>query len=415
MCPSYMATGDEKDTTRGRANVFRTLLTGAEPEAAFESDALGEALDLCLSCKGCKSECPANVDMARMKAEFLQQRYDRQGTPARALLFGHYGKLSRLGSWVPWLANFTLTFALTRWFFNAFFKLAPQRQLPLMAPRSFDGALKKARRSGTLAAASPGEADTSRAVWLYVDLFTDYTEPELGVAAVDVLEAAGYTVERFGMRDDGRTYLSKGMVRAARDLMERGLRDVQDALKAHPDRPVVGLEPSVLLTFRDELCDLVDDALRPVADDLAGRSLLLEEFIAREVEAERWPEGIFETELAQPALLHGHCHQKAICGTTDTEVALGLAGYTVETLKTGCCGMAGSFGYEAEHYEVSMKVGELVLLPRARAMAEGQVLIAPGTSCRHQIKDGAQKSAIHPAIALQQRLRPRQGSPDRLT
>ena len=409
MCPSYMATGDEKDTTRGRANVFRTLLTGAEPEAAFESEALSEALDLCLSCKGCKSECPANVDMARMKAEFLQQRYDRQGTPARALLFGHYGKLSRLGSWFPWLANFTLTFVLTRWLFNTFFKLAPERQLPLMAPRSFDRALKNARRSGALAAPPAGEGAQAQEVWLYVDPFTDYTEPELGLAAVEVLEAAGYRVQRFGMRDDGRTYLSKGMVRAARELMERGLRQVQDDLEAHPDRMVVGLEPSALLTFRDELGELVDEALRPVAEDLAGRSLLLEEFIVQEVEAGRWPEGLFETERAQSALLHGHCHQKAICGTTATEVALGLAGFEVETLKTGCCGMAGSFGYEAEHYEVSMKVGELVLLPRARAMEEGQVLIAPGTSCRHQIKDGASREAMHPALALKMRLKARQG------
>ncbi|WP_158542243.1 FAD-binding and (Fe-S)-binding domain-containing protein [Lujinxingia litoralis] len=403
MCPSYMATRDEKDTTRGRANVFRTLLTGDEPEAAFESDALAEALDLCLSCKGCKSECPANVDMAKMKAEFLQQRYDRQGTPARALLFGHYGRLSKLGALVPWLANFMLSFALTRALFNAFFKLSPQRQMPMMAARSFDAALRRARKDGRLS--GPDARAQNETVWLYVDPFTDFSEPEVGLAAVEVLEAAGYRVERFGMRDDGRTYLSKGMVRHARELMETGLESVEADLQAYPERRVVGLEPSALLTFRDELPDLVSERWRALADNLASRALLFEEFIAAEVDAGRWPQGLFETSRPQSALLHGHCHQKAICGTTATEVALGLAGYEVETLRTGCCGMAGSFGYEAEHYEVSMKVGELVLLPRVREMGAEQVMIAPGTSCRHQIADGAQREALHPTLALRARLK----------
>ena len=283
MCPSYMATRDEKDTTRGRANVFRSLLTGGVPEAAFESEQLKEALDLCLSCKGCKSECPANVDMAKMKAEFTQHYYDRYGTPRSAWLFGNYGKLSRLGMIFPWLANFMLTFALTRWFMNSVFGLAPQRQMPALSSKSFDGVLKAYRRDNK----PPEGGDV---VWLYIDPFTDFSEPEVGLAAVRVLEAAGFCVERFGMRDDGRTYLSKGMVRKAKMLAEKGLEKVREDLDTHPGRPVVGIEPSALLTFRDELPDLVSDEVRSVATSLSERSFLLEEFLVQELNVGRLPE-----------------------------------------------------------------------------------------------------------------------------
>lgn len=397
MCPSYMATKDEKDSTRGRANVFRQVLTGAEnPEEAFESEELKEALDLCLSCKGCKSECPANVDMARLKGEFLQHYYDRKGMPPSAWLFGNYGRMSRLGMIWPWFANFMLTFVLTRWIFNRFFGIAKERQMPLLASQTFDQAFRAYRKKH-------GEPQEGEHVWLYVDPFTDFTEPHVGIAAVEVLEAAGFKVERFMIRDDGRTLLSKGLIRDAKKMVEESLRRVAEALKGEPDRPVVGLEPSSLLTFRDEYLELASDEMQPVAKNLAERSYLLEDFLVERMEdlpEELWVEGTVE-----PALLQGHCHQRALVGTASTELILMEAGYSVESLSTGCCGMAGSFGYEADHYEVSMQIGELVLFPKLREADQEALVVAPGTSCRHQIADGVQREAVHTAVALARRLR----------
>ena len=397
MCPSYMATLEEKDSTRGRANTFRTLLTGEEPTEAFESEELKDALDLCLSCKGCKSECPASVDMAKMKAEFLQHHYDRRGVPASAHLFGNFGKLSRLGAWFPWFSNFMLSLWVTRWIMTRWFGIAEQRQLPALAPRSFDRLLKRHR-------AQHSAPETGPEVWLYVDPFTDFTEPELGIAAVKVLEAAGYRVERFAMNDDGRTYLSKGLVRKARQIAEQGLSKVADDLDANPGRPVVGLEPSALLTFRDELPDLVGDAYLDSALKLAERSFLIDEFLSQEMEKEVFDSSIFRSDDAGAAVLHGHCHQKALVGTKATEALLEVAGFSVTSLKTGCCGMAGSFGYEADHYDLSMEIGELVLFPALRELDEETTVVAPGTSCREQIADGAEQHARHPIEVLADRL-----------
>ncbi len=397
MCPSYMATLEEKDSTRGRANAFRRLLTESGAREVFTSDELGAALDLCLSCKGCKSECPASVDMAKMKAEYLQQRYDREGTPAQAKLFGNFGKMSRMGAIWPWFANLMLSLWLTSWILERWFGVAPQRDLPKIAPRSFDKLFREYRRD------HPEPAD-GEVVWLYVDPFTDFTEPEVGMAAVRVLEAAGHRVERFGIRDDGRTYLSKGMVDEARRLLERQLDGVARDLEEHAGRAVVGLEPSALLTFRDEALDLVGEDYHDVATRLAERAFLFEEFVARKMSTGEWEETLFEREGAGTAVLHGHCHQKALVGTKPTEEALEAAGFTVQTLATGCCGMAGSFGYEADHYEVSMEIGELVLFPALRSLDGQQELVAPGTSCRHQIVDGVELDARHPAQVLADRL-----------
>ncbi len=398
MCPSYMATKDERDTTRGRANVFRTLLTGEEPFDAFSSVELKEALDLCLSCKACKRECPANVDMARLKGEFNQQYYDRHGLNWSAWFFGSYGKFSRLGMIWPWLSNFMMSFVVSRWVVNKLFGVAPEREMPRLAPKGFDALLRAYRKENPPPEEEDGDGES---VWLYVDPFTDTMEPEVGIAAVQVLEAAGFVVERLPIEDDGRTFFSKGMLRQGRALAEANLRRLQGLLSDHSGRAVVGLEPSSLLTFRDEYLDLFDGELAETAARLGERSFLLEEFL---VERELG-EGLFKGGgSGGKVVLHGHCHQKALVGTGPTEEVLRWAGYEVETLPTGCCGMAGSFGYEAAHYEVSMEIGELVLFPRLRQTDEEVVVVAPGTSCRDQIAHGVQREAVHPAVALARRL-----------
>ncbi|MFW5966860.1 MAG: FAD-binding and (Fe-S)-binding domain-containing protein, partial [Persicimonas sp.] len=398
MCPSYMATLDEKDSTRGRANVFRQALYSPDPRSAFRSEELREALDLCLSCKACKSECPANVDMARMKAEFTQQYHDKKGTPVAALVFGHYRKLSRLGAILPALTNFTLAFFLTRWLMRWFLGISTKRTLPAYAKETFTRWFER-RPSGF-----DGENEPVETIWLYVDPFTEYTEPEVAKSAVRVLEAAGFAVEKLPVVDDGRTQLSKGLVRSASRLTEGNLRRLEPLFEEFPERAIVGLEPSALLTFRDEAPDLVDGELRAVADELASRALLFEEFIAGVADEGRL-EGVFSSDGASETVhLHGHCHQKALVGVEATVEALSAAGYVVETIPSGCCGMAGSFGYEAAHYDVSMQIGDLVLFPALREADEEALVCAPGTSCRHQIADGVDREALHPAVLLERAL-----------
>ncbi|MBA2660841.1 MAG: FAD-binding protein, partial [Bradymonadaceae bacterium] len=340
MCPSYMATLDEKDSTRGRANVFRTLLTGADPQRAFESEELHAALDLCISCKGCKSECPANVDMAKMKAEFLQHHYERVGTPWSAYLFGYYAALSRLAGMIPWLANALMSFLLTRWMLRLVFNISEHRKLPAYAGRTFTQLLRSHRER----TAEPG--GSPEVVWLYVDPFTEYTEPEIAMSALRVLEAAGYSVEILPIADDGRALISKGLVKRAKLLSNRNIARLSGLIDAHPERRVVGLEPSALLTFRDETPDLVDEHLRAAALRFAERCQLFEEFVDDAQSRDRFDVRWLSRD--EPELvLHGHCHQKAIVGLGATERVLKRAGYKTKTLPTGCCGMAGSFGYEA--------------------------------------------------------------------
>jgi len=396
MCPSYHATQEELDTTRGRANVFRQLLYAEKPARAFESEQLREALDLCLSCKACKTECPAGVDMAKMKAEFFQQYYDRRGGPPRsAAFFGRFREFAELAAIWPWLVNLLLQWSLVRWIVDRWYGLAPDRELPTFAAQTF-GSWFDARE--TLE-----EEQARGTVWLYVDPFTEFNEPEVGRSAVRVLEAGGFRVERFPVDDDGRTYISKGLVREARELTRGNLERLEPLLEEYPDRPIVGLEPSALLTFRDEAPDLVDEPLRGVAESVGERARLLEEFVVEASEAENFGASWAEEGLGD-VHLHGHCHQKALVGTEPTERALRIAGYDVETIPSGCCGMAGSFGYEADHYEVSMEIGELNLFPAVRGMAGDAELAAPGTSCREQIAAGTDRRARHPAVLLDEAL-----------
>lgn len=396
MCPSYMATLNEKDSTRGRSNVFRQALYSPNPADAFKSEELHEALDLCLSCKACKSECPANVDMARLKAEFTQHYYDHNGVPLSSRFFGHYRQAAIPASWTPRLANFIVKLAIVRWLLLKLFNISPERDLPQFAHKTFSQMFKAHQKASS--------ATGDKVVWLYVDPFSEYNEPEIGMAAVRVLEAGGYRVEQLPVHDDGRTLLSKGLVRAARELTERNLRTFKPLFEKYPERKIVGLEPSSILTFRDESIDLCAPEWRPVAVECGERARLFEEFVAEQNEVGEFKD-IWTSAPLKPVLLHGHCHQKALVGTAPTEAALKIAGYEIETLKTGCCGMAGSFGYEANHYDLSMQIGELTLFPLLREADEDAAICATGTSCRHQIRDGVSKESEHAAVMLARALR----------
>jgi Fe-S oxidoreductase len=387
MCPSFRATGDEKHLTRGRANTLRLALSGQlgrlDANEAFTSDEMYDTLDLCVSCKGCKRECPTGVDMAKMKIEFLHHYHARHGYSLRDRLVAYLPRYAPLASRFPGITN-----AYQRIGKRAL-GFASQRSLPKWRG-SF---LRSLRRSS-----SQGKAGE---VVLFVDTFSNYFEPENARAALAVLDRAGYGVHIARARDGsrplccGRTFLAAGMVEEARAEARR----VLDALEPYVGRgvPIVGLEPSCILGLRDEFKSLVPGG---ETDALADEALLFEEFLAREHAAGRLALKLNPLPEKR-ALLHGHCHQKAFGAMPAVQRALSLVPeLKVETIESSCCGMAGAFGYEAAHYEVSMKMAEASLLPKVRTAGDDTILVADGTSCRHQIADGASRKAVHVAQVL---------------
>ncbi|MCR6655271.1 MAG: FAD-binding protein [Opitutus sp.] len=397
MCPSYMATRNEKDTTRARANLLRHLLTQPpDPRKPFSRPELDEVMDLCLSCKGCKSECPSNVDMARLKAEWQQHVYDERGVPLRAKLFEAYPRLLALAAHFPRVHNAIVAHALSfRWMRRAL-GIADGRSLPLL-PRTTLRRWFTGRTREKAAASAP-----QRRVFLFVDEFTDTLDAEIGIAAVRLLERLGYQVVLPAHASSGRAQLSKGFVRDAKRCAIENVKALAPLVS--DQAPLVGIEPSAILGFRDEYLDLVPAELKPAARSLANHALLFEEFIAREAEAGRIRADAFTTE-AREVKVHGHCHQKALSSMEPVVRALSLpAGYRVTVIPSGCCGMAGSFGYEAEHFEISRQIGELVLLPAVRAVSADTLIAAAGTSCRHQIADATGRRALHPAEILHRAL-----------
>ncbi|OQW94616.1 MAG: hypothetical protein BWK77_08930 [Verrucomicrobia bacterium A1] len=390
MCPTYMATGDEAHTTRARANLLRQALTSGDPDAAWSDPELAAAMDTCLSCKGCQPECPSGVDLARMKAEWLQKRNDRRGPSLRSLAMGFYATAARAAriapDWVSRIANSALSKRLLG--------IAPQRRVPPYARRT----LAQWARTHL----PPAGAGARGEVLLFNDEFTNYGEPEIGIAAIEVLELAGWRVRLTHGLESGRTQISKGFLRAARRRIAHAVATL--APEAERGIRILGLEPSAILTFRDEAPDLVPPALRAKALKVAERCLLFDDFIAREADAGTLASLAFGRLPEGEVLFHGHCHQKAIAGTAGTRRALALIpGLRVAELGTACCGMAGSFGYEREHFDLSMKVANQILLPAIRARPDALVC-APGTSCRQQIRDGAGRRAWHPAELLHQSL-----------
>ncbi len=406
MCPSYMASRHEKDTTRARANILREFLTNSPMTSdgkidfgkaltSKEAAQTKEVLDLCLLCKGCKAECPSNVDMAKLKMEFLHHYQAQNGLSFRSWMIGNFSKLSKLASFVPWAYNFVFDNAPIRKIANSVVGFHPERTMPLLSKYT----LKKWYRNTTGLSINGANKGV---VYLFCDEFTNYNDVEIGKKAIDLLNHLGYEVIIPNHVDSGRSFLSKGMLLEAKKLANQNVTLLKDII--NEKTPLIGIEPSAILTFRDEYPDLVETDLQEEARELAKNTLLFDEFIAREIDAKRIHAETF-TQEKRLIKLHGHCQQKAVASLVATKKMLSLPKqFEVQLIPSGCCGMAGSFGYEKEHYELSMKIGEMVLFPTIRQQAEEVIIAAPGTSCRHQIHDGTGRKALHPIEILHQAL-----------
>ncbi|MDH7569369.1 MAG: FAD-linked oxidase C-terminal domain-containing protein [Armatimonadota bacterium] len=398
MCPSFMATGDERYSTRARANALRAVLTGELPAEELTSDALFDTLDLCLACKGCQTECPSTVDMARLKVEFLAQYYEQRRTPLKALVMGHIDVLSRVGSATAWIANPVLRSDLGRRLLRRFLGVDPRRTLPAFAAPTLLRRQKTRVRWGAPNLEEDAARQTPGVVALFVDTFVNHNTPEVGEAAIALLEALGYRVVIPRRPCCGRAALSQGLVERARALARQNVEQLWPYVRA--GIPVVGLEPSCIATIRDEYADLLDDPRLP---ELNSGVLLLEEFLVREHQRGRLA-GRFAPRT-ESVWFHGHCHQKALTGTTPALEALRLVpGLEVREIDSGCCGMAGAFGYDHRHYDVSMAVAEQRLFPAIRALPPDALIVAEGISCRQQIAHGTGRQAHHLAEVLRDSL-----------
>jgi FAD/FMN-containing dehydrogenase/Fe-S oxidoreductase len=382
MCPSYMATREEEHSTRGRANLLRAALSGLLPEGSITSQRLYQALDLCLECKACKSECESGVDMAKLKYEFLSNYYRSHPVPRRTRLFAHINRFSRLGSRLAPASNWGASSPVGKFLASRLLGLHPQRKLPAFARQTLPKWFSSRQ--------APDPSRTTRGtVALFNDTFMNYNYPEIGQAAVAVLEAAGYRVVLANAGCCGRPMISKGLLDEAAASARRNV----DLLYSFAQQgiPIVGCEPSCLLTFRDEYPELVKDEK---ARTVAQNSFLIDEFLVRL--KERGELELPFKDLPKKVLFHGHCHQKSLVGTASSLAALRLTpGYQVELVNAGCCGMAGSFGFEKEHYEVSMKIGGQALFPAVRAKDADWEVAVMGVSCRQQIEHGTGRRARH--------------------
>jgi FAD/FMN-containing dehydrogenase/Fe-S oxidoreductase len=388
MCPSYMATRNEKDTTRARANILRTFLTNSDKANRFNHPEIKEVMDMCISCKGCKSECPSNVDMAKLKAEFLQHYQDANGVPFRSKLVANYAKVAKLGSLMPGLYNFAMTNKLVSSWIKQIAGFATQRSMPELYKFTLHSWYKQHKPV----------TNNNKKVYLFCDEFTNSQDVEIGIKAIQLLERLGYEVIIPEHIESGRAHISKGLLREARKIACDNVKLLSGLIS--DDAPLIGIEPSAILTFRDEYVDLVDDDQLADARHLATHAYLIDEFLANEIRKGHIDQSLFTSE-PKHIKLHGHCQQKAWSALGASQQILSFpANYTVENIPSGCCGMAGSFGYEKEHYDLSMQIAELVLLPAVRNQPADVIIAATGTSCRHQIKDGAAVRALHPVEIL---------------
>ena len=395
MCPSYVATREEEHSTRGRANLLRMVLSGKLPASELSGRRLHEALDLCVECKGCKAECPSGVDMTKLKAEVLTSRHRVHGIPLRSRLFGHIALVSRLGGMAAPLSNWVVRFPPVRWLMHGLLGIHRRRPLPRLVRSTFSHWFRKDHRPN-VRGAGKGQ------VVLFNDTYMEHFYPEVGRAAVQVLEALGYQVTLVSQkRCCGRPLISKGMLHKAKAWARQNV----DALLpyAREGVPIVGVEPSCLLTFRDEYIDLLgDEAARTVA----SQAFLLEELVTQAVAQDPGAAGAFGSDGLSGLLVHGHCHQKALTGMGSTLQALQLAGYPAEVVDAGCCGMAGAFGFEAEHYDISRAMGAHRLFPALEApQASDKQVAVTGMSCRQQISHFTSRRPRHVAEYLAAALR----------
>ena len=425
LCPAFKVSGDETKATRARANVLREILTrGWESEAftvancvpqfdkntssncetqfptmksILKSEELAEVLDSCLACKGCRSECPSNVDMTRLRSEILQQKYDISGMPLRSFAVSRMATVEQLGHIVWPFYNLFASWKFSSNIIKKIIKFTAERDIPTLSHVTMRTAVKRESRRHKNQA-------TKGKVFLFADEFTNFQEAELGVTFAKLLLHLGYEVVIPKHVESGRAAISKGNLKLAKKFALKNVNLLKDKITAQT--PLVGIEPSCILSFRDEYPDLVPAELRPQAKELGYNALLFDEFIMREVAAGRISSNDFKTDAVE-IWLHGHCHQKALVGTEKTVAALKLLqGAKVHVIPSGCCGMAGSFGYEKEHYKTSLAIGEMVLFPTIRKAVSNTdaitpcIVSAPGTSCRQQILDGTGVHAVHPIEIL---------------
>jgi len=392
MCPSYHATLNETDTTRGRANVLREIITNSPKKNPFDHQELLDVLNLCLSCKACKSECPSSVDMARYKAETLQQNYLSNRTPVRAQIIAAFAQINRIAAIAPGLYNNLVKNRLSGWLIKKIMGFSQKRSMPLLHKTT----LKKwaAKNLKDL----NRKVNGSKKVWLFCDEFTNYNDTQTGINAILLLNRLGYFVETPAHAESGRAAISKGLLKKASNLADRNIQMLKDLVTE--SQPLVGIEPSAILGFRDEYPDLCTEEFRESALDLAANTFTIDEFICREHEAGRIDGISFSTERLE-IYFHGHCHQKALSRPDYSLQMLSLAPKNHITLiDCGCCGMAGSFGYEKKHFDLSMQIAEISLLPAIRKAPADAIIAASGTSCRHQIFDGTGRKALHPVDVL---------------
>ena len=387
MCPSYMATKDEKNTTRARANLLREFLTNSTNKNKFNHPEIKEILDLCLSCKGCKSECPSNVDMAALKAEFLYQYQKENGVSFRTKLFAETQKNNKLGSIFPPLVNFLFRAPLISNVSKKILGIAQERTIPKLANETLIKWYEKNNKQFI-------PKNPIKTVLLFADEFTNYNDVEIGKKAIKLLYKLNYHIIIPNIYDSGRTYISKGLLKEAQKIAVKNISQLFTLVSE--ESPIVGIEPSAILSFRDEYEKLLSKEQKEKFEysKLKTNSFLIDEFIAKEIKLGNIKKESFTKEVKH-FKLHGHCHQKSLSNVSYTELLLSFPeNYKVETIKSGCCGMAGSFGYEKEHYKLSMQIGELVLFPAIRKSKNSEI-VATGTSCRHQIKDGTGRNAKH--------------------
>jgi FAD/FMN-containing dehydrogenase/Fe-S oxidoreductase len=395
MCPSFMATKNEKDTTRARANILREFLTHSNKINRFDHKEIYEVMDLCLSCKACKSECPSNVDMAKLKAEFLQQYYDVHGVPFRSRMIANFSTSAKLGSLVPKVYNFFMTNTFTSQLIKRTVGFAVKRSMPTLS----EVTLHKWYTDHNNYTKPKFE---NKKLYLFCDEFTNYNDAHIGITAIRLLEKLGYEVIIPTHEESGRAWLSKGLIRKAQKIANKNIELLSGIISEKT--PLIGIEPSAILTFRDEYPDLAFEENIVAAKELAKHVFFIDEFLAKEVDNGNIAKEQF-TKEKRNIQLHGHCQQKSVSSIDVSVKILSLPeNYTVQAIPSGCCGMAGSFGFEKEHYDLSMQIGELVLLPTVRKQSDDTIIAAPGTSCRHQIKDGAEKKALHTIEVLYEAL-----------